>query len=523
MKEYNAYKGDRRTVRDVLFLLGIAIALGLGLALASPALGAAPKQSADGDISGTITVAGGNAAGITVELRQRANNGADNLLATTTTDDSGVYHFSRQASAPNDAYYQVKVTGGASTLAVWYSFPIIYLSGQNFSVPSIEMSDVKLLAPKDSAQVVLPAKLVWQARRSGETFRVYVYNAADMGKALLDSGSLGMNNEYALPDGALAPGNYEAVVQVRDAVVGYGVSQSHFRFSVVTSIEGATLDATPEVVASENTPESQPQVEPTAVPESQPSGQPELDLKLTADKTEVQQGDTITFHIEVTNKGSVIAPDVVVTDKLPAGVTVDAALARSSVGLVSVDGNSVTAQLGNLAPNTRVAIDIPVLVVGTTISNVSNQVSALYTGAANPALSNAYIAQVAQPPAQPTVAPAPTEDTEADPEAQPIATEAPAAPAEPTAVVVAPTQAVVSDPPAPTQAVQAEPTAMPAPTQAASGANGSGGAGNNPTPKAPIPQTGGSFPLTFALLLLVATLAARYLRGYLRGRNSRRT
>jgi len=333
MKEYNAYTGDRRSVRDVLFLLGIAIALGLGLALVSPALGSALKQSADGDISGTITVAGGNAAGITVELRQRANNGADTLLATTTTDESGVYHFSRQNSAPNDAYYQVKVLGGKGTLAGWYSFPIIYLSGQNFSVPSIEMSDVALLSPKDGAQIGLPSKLIWQARRSGETFRVYVYNAADMGKPILDSGSLGMNSEYALLDGALAPGSYEAVIQVRDAVVGYGVSQSHFRFSVVANTGGAGTNAepTPELDEGGAIPETQPATAPTAVPAVQPSGQPELDLHLSADKTEVQQGDTIIFRIEITNKGSVIAPDVVVTDQLPGGVTVDVTLAKSSV------------------------------------------------------------------------------------------------------------------------------------------------------------------------------------------------
>ncbi|MEO5953947.1 MAG: hypothetical protein ABIQ44_15900, partial [Chloroflexia bacterium] len=359
MKEYNVYTGDRRTVRDVLFLLVVAIALGLGLALSSPALGSALKQGVDGDISGTITVAGGNAAGITVELRQRANNGADNLLATTTTDESGVYHFTKQNSAPNDAYYQIKVTGGKNTLAVWYSFPIIYLSGQNFSVPSIEMADVALLSPKDGGQVSLPAKVIWLARRSGETFRVYVYSAVDMSKAILDSGSLGMNTEYALPDGSLAPGSYEAVIQVRDSVVGIGISQSHFRFSVAgANTGGASAGATPEVDASNATPEAQqPVTDPTtAVPTVAPSGQPELELHLSADKTEVQQGDTIIFRIEVTNKGSVIAPDVVVTDQLPGGVKVDGTLAKSSVGLVSVDGNSVTAQIGNLDPNTTVAV-----------------------------------------------------------------------------------------------------------------------------------------------------------------------
>ncbi len=517
MKEYNAYKGERRTLRDILFLLGIAIALGFGLALAGPALGAGLGQSADGDISGTITVIGGNASGITVELRQRANNGADNLLATTTTDESGVYHFPKQNSAPNDAYYQVKVTGGAGMLAVWYSFPIIYLSGQTFTVPSIEMSDVALILPKEGDKIVLPSKLVWKARRAGETFRVYVYDAANLGKALLDSGSLGMNTEYALPEGALAPGDYEAVVQVRDAVVGYGVSQAHFRFSIVTDAASAgTSESPPEVATGEPTPGTEPSGEPTAASEPSvvASGQPELDLHMTADKTEIKEGDTITFRLEVTNKGSLIAPGVVVTDKLPTGVTVDATLAKSSTGIVSVDGNSVTAQIGDLPPSDKVVVEIPAVVGADATSNVSNQASALYTGAANPALSNAYIAQVASPPEG--VAAEPTSTAESS------ATSEPEAP--PEADPGTPTASEPAEAPSPTAEapVAAAPTSTPKPT-ATAGTGGAAGSGTGQEPKAPIPQTGGSFPLAFALLLLAATFAARYLRGYLRGRNSRRT
>jgi uncharacterized repeat protein (TIGR01451 family) len=518
MKEYNAHSGERRTLRDVLFLLGVAIALGFGLALASPVFGATLGQNADGDIGGTITVARGSAAGIAVELHQRANNGADTLLASTTTDESGVYHFTKQSSAPNDAYYQVKVTGGAGMLAVWYSFPIIYLAGQNFSVPSIEMADVALILPKDGEQIALPNKLAWQARRSGETFRVYIYDAANLGKALLDSGSLGMNTEYALPEGALAPGNYEAVVQVRDAVVGYGVSQAHFRFSIVTAAGGAsTGEATPEVSGGEGSPEAETPAEPTA-PVEAPVGQPELELHLTADKTEVRQGETLTFRVEVSNKGSVIAPDVVVTDKLPVGATVDAAAAKSSTGSVTVEDNNVTAQVGDLASGDKVVVEIPVTVGTDATSNVSNQASASYRGAANPALSNAYVAQVAGtastlegPAEQPTSAAQPA--TETPPTAAP---EAPTSPAQaPTTVAASEPPVATEQAPEPTKAVA--PTPRPKPTQATAG----GGAAQEP--KAPIPQTGGSFPLVFAVLLLAATLAARYLRGYLRSRNGRRT
>ena len=232
-----------------------------------------------------------------------------------------------------------------------------------------------------------------------------------------------------------------------------------------------------------------------------------------SDKTEVQPGDTIIFKIEVTNKGSVIAPEVVVTDKLPASVSVDVGLTKSSTGLVLVEGNSVTAQLGDLAPNDKVVVEVPAKVATGATGNVSNQASALYRGAANPALSNAYIAQVAQTAAPPE-----------GPQTQPTSMAQPTVAAQPTAAPAQePTAGAASEPTAGAQAPQptvaVAPTPRPNPTQATTTAGGSA----SQTPQAPIPQTGGSFPLTLAVLLLMSTLAARYLRGYLRSCNGRRT
>src|SRR5437762_2812117 len=130
MRRYGTIETKQRRVRDVFFLLVIAVALGLGLALASPALGASLEkgtaQSASGSISGSVSVTGGNAAGITAELRSRSNGGDEKVLATTTTDAAGNYAFAGQPSVPNDAFYYIKFTGGKGTLAAWYSFPIIY-------------------------------------------------------------------------------------------------------------------------------------------------------------------------------------------------------------------------------------------------------------------------------------------------------------------------------------------------------------------------------------------------------------
>jgi uncharacterized repeat protein (TIGR01451 family) len=539
MKNYNLYKSTRPNwlnaskIKEVLFLLGVAIALGFGLALAAPAHGAALGQGADGDISGTISVAGGNAAGITVELRQHDNSKGITLLASTTTDENGVYHFLKQNSTPGTAYYEIKVTGGKGMLAVWYSFPIIYLSGQNFTVPSIEMGDVALLSPQIGSDLTLPGKLTWQARRSGETFRVSVYEAGKLDKSVLDSGSLGMNNSYSILDGSLAPGSYEAVIMVRDAVVGYGVSQQHFQFTVGS---GGSTAAQPTPGVSSGTPEAPTQAPaeattttPGQVPPST-SGQPNLALHLTADKTEVDTGGAIVYRLEVTNNGSVIAPGVIVTDQLPAGVTVDPTLITSSVGQATVSGIGVTVQIGDLNPNDTVVVTIPATISDGTLSNVSNQASALYTGVTDAIMSNAYVAQVAQA-ASPTKTPA--EQSTSEPTATEIPTEVvepPTAPAAlpsdtpvpvaraaesptPEAVTQAPT--VVSDP----TLAPIAPTPKPNPTQSTRATGG----GTSQGPSAPIPQTGGSFPIIFAILLLAVTLVARYLRGHLRGRNSKRT
>src|SRR5437763_1074041 len=91
--------------RGALLLVAIAMLLGLSLAPAVSARAAGLSQADKGDITGTVTVNGQSAGGITVELRQRTNGGTDATLVTATTDVAGTYHFSNQPSAPNDAFY----------------------------------------------------------------------------------------------------------------------------------------------------------------------------------------------------------------------------------------------------------------------------------------------------------------------------------------------------------------------------------------------------------------------------------
>lgn len=502
MKNYlDVLSSERRNLRTVVYLLLAAMTLGLGLAFASTANGA-PQRQAEGKISGTATLGNAGAEGVKVELRQSTNGGPDSLLATTTTDASGHYAFLNQPSTPGDAFYYILFQGGPGMLATWNTFPIIYLTTTDLNVPTVDLSDVVLTEPATGATVAPGSKIKWQARRAGETYRLYIYSAGQGDKPVVDSGRLGANSEYTLGEGGLPEGQYEAIVQVRDAVVGYGYSRAHFQFTVSKALTLTpseepslpTLQPTPEPQITlpttqpqpsdegqsqpaENSPQAEPTAQATAV--VAPAARPELKLRLSADKTSVDQGQSLVYVIEVHNAGDGAATDVVVTDKLPAGLTVDTAQLRSTHGSVAVDSNTVTAHVGELAPESTAKVEIPVKVGTESGGSLSNQASAVYSQSSEAVQSNAYIAQVAEPLT--AAQPAPTEQT------QPTAT---VAASSPTPEVQQPASG------------QSEAPAQSQPTPTAT-----------TRPSAPMPQTGGSFPLVLAVLLLAMALLARYLRG----------
>lgn len=532
MKNYlDGLGSGQRNLRTAAYLLLAAITLGLGLSLASSAHGA-PRQQAGGQLSGTVTLGTAGAEGVTVELRQHANSGAETLLATTTTDANGHYVFANQPSAPGDAFYYIQFQGGPGTLASWRTFPIIYLTGTDFTVPTVDISDVALVEPAPGGIVGPGSKIKWKARRAGETYRLYIYAAGQGDKPVVDSGSLGGGTEYTLGEGGLAEGKYEAIVQVRDAVIGFGHSRARFQFTVgkaapnpaeqaqpgegipgaqpqqptpVQQIPLPTTQAQPieaeQPEAEENNPAAQPtaatQPQPTAPAE--PAGKPALELRLSADKTSVDQGQSITYVIEVRNTGDAPATDVIVTDRLPAGVTVDTARMRSTHGSVAVADNTVTAHVGELAPNGTAQVEIPVQVGAEADSAISNQASAVHKQSSEVVQSNAYIAQVAEPLTG--QAATPTAQAEA------AATEAPGEPGSPPQEQEA--QPSGNTPQQPGESVAGSASNQPATTTP-----------NTPAPRptqarqsAPMPQTGGSFPLLVAALFLVMALLARYLRG----------
>jgi uncharacterized repeat protein (TIGR01451 family) len=463
-------------------MLALAVALGIGMALSAPALGAELHQ-ASGKMTGLVMVGGRASSGVSVELRQRTNSGADSSLATTSTDASGTYTFANTPSAPSDAFYYVRFTGGKGMLATWYTFPIIYVTGSDFTVPSVELGDVQLIEPTAGQPLSLPGALLWNGRTSGETYRVFIYAAGKTDKPLLDSGSLGTGTRFDIARDDLPDGKYEGVVQVRDAVSGYGQSQNRFNFTV------GDASALPPTVAPAE-PTAVPVVEPTIAPTNPEVGgeKPDVRVNLSADKVSVVEGDKLVYRVEVENLGDAPAQDVVLTNLLPAGVTVNGSQATSSTGSVAVEGNNVTAQLGEIAPNAKVVVEIPVSVSTDAGSNVSNQVSVMLSGVTDPVRSNAYIAQVTESltGAPPTVAPD-------QPKVEPTPNK-PAATVQPTPK---PSSQAGGNPPSQPDKLPPSELPKPKPIQEAK----------------PLPQTGGAFPIVFAIVLVVVTLFARYLRG----------
>jgi uncharacterized repeat protein (TIGR01451 family) len=545
--------------------LALLLCMALALAFAPPALAA---QTSGGRLGGAVTVTGGNAAGIAVELRQRSNSGEDKMLATTTTNDQGLYEFTGQPSAPNDAFFYVKFSGGTGTLAAWYSFPIIYVTGSDFTVPSVELADIKLMLPQGSL-LTLPNNLQWNPRRSGETYRVFIYAAGQTDKAVLDSGSLGMRTQFEMAEGALPNGNYEAVVQVRDAVVGYGQSRSRFTFTIGSAVPAATAAPTeppapPSLGQSVPPAQTQPQAPAPAPAQPQPAapgqaptgtdpapapaapgaaGQagspsagtdpapnnpggsppatepgdegeipsgayapaPDVQVSVTADRTEVQQGQGMVYRVEVVNQGRAEAQGVVVRDELPAGVAIDPATTRSTHGTVFIEGSRVTVQVGTLPPDGRAVVEIPVSVAGQAGMNITNQATVEFTGADTPVQSNSFVAQVAAPLAAPEQAPA--ESQPQAPAESPAQTQ-PQAPPQ-----IQPQAPAQTQPQAPAQSQPQAPAKKPVAVPPASTSGSAQQAPPAAKQNAPIPRTGGGFPVVFAVVVLMLTLFVRYLRG----------
>ncbi|HMT93548.1 GEVED domain-containing protein [uncultured Thiothrix sp.] len=93
---------------------------------------------------------------------------------------------------------------------------------------------------------------------------------------------------------------------------------------------------------------------------------PQFDLALTkkpkaGQATSVKAGDTVTYTIEVLNQGTVDAQAIVVTDYIPAGMSLDPTDTKWSVS-----GTTATTTIATLAAGATTTVDIKLIVASTT-------------------------------------------------------------------------------------------------------------------------------------------------------------
>lgn len=97
-------------------------------------------------------------------------------------------------------------------------------------------------------------------------------------------------------------------------------------------------------------------------------------------------GSTVTYTITVQNTGVSDARNVVVTDSLPAGVTVESSSAPGGAG--TVNGNVLTLQFGSVAAGATQSATVTVRIPGTLRNSISNSVSVAGSGVTGGTLSD---------------------------------------------------------------------------------------------------------------------------------------
>jgi len=88
---------------------------------------------------------------------------------------------------------------------------------------------------------------------------------------------------------------------------------------------------------------------------------PNLTLTKSADKTEVQPGDTITYTIIYKNDGASDAINVVITDPIPSG-TVYVDQSATQGGVYNANKNEIQWTIPTLAPNASGSVSFQAMV-----------------------------------------------------------------------------------------------------------------------------------------------------------------
>ena len=428
-----------------------------------------PGPAACGDIAGGVILHGAPAAGVTVELRQKANNGADTLLATTKTDNFGVYHFAGAAPAPADAVYYIRYPGGNNgAVAVWYGPGFPYAACGTPVLGTIDITDTPFIGGCNAGPTTLPAAITWQQRNPTDVFRLYFYAGPTM---VLDSGELGATAGYTIPAGKLPAGSYSAVLTIRSPLGGNGQSAATCVLTIAGPGPAATAPPAPPPPPPTATATTGTKSVSTPVPATVgPAGLPDVRLSMAVDVTTANPGQTLVYTLLLANEGPGPATNVTLTDQLADGLLLDPTNSITTRGLLKPDGNTARVFIDTLAAGERVTVTLRATVIGAAGMTIANSATVVYDRKPGPVQSNTVETQIVGFTAPKTTA------------------------------TTAPTNGQTQS-----RAVTPAPTPKPQPTATPRPAASTQSVGR-------IPQTGGEFPLVTGLLLLVAALLLRWMR-----------
>jgi uncharacterized repeat protein (TIGR01451 family) len=161
-------------------------------------------------------------------------------------------------------------------------------------------------------------------------------------------------------------------------------------------------DPTPQPT-SEQPPTATPQMI-LITPEPTAAGTPNVVVTKQASRHEVRIGDELTYTITAKNTGTAPAEAVVVTDAMPAQLEI--LRVTSSQGSASTSGQSITVQVGTLAPGQQVVITISVRVrAAVAPGDISNLAMGFTSTPGDPPGDNTTTVTVTILPPAPTVAP----------------------------------------------------------------------------------------------------------------------
>lgn len=132
--------------------------------------------------------------------------------------------------------------------------------------------------------------------------------------------------------------------------------QDSLRQTVPTPTPPATSTPVPSptpIPPATSTPAPPPA--PTPVPTSPPQAADPVITKMS-DSNAAAPGDTVTFTLRVTNKGTVVATNVIITDPIEDYLSIKDITA--SRGAVKIEGNTIVVNVGTLPPGEEVMIII---------------------------------------------------------------------------------------------------------------------------------------------------------------------